>query len=87
MNVSLSGWKTAPLQTVLLFVSCEKQKNALISIPAVQGYLKVLVLLASPGCKRGGRHERWREIEKDGGQERERGKKDKGDGGRQVVSE
>lgn len=92
INVSLTGWKTAPPQTVLLFISCyscEKQNNALISIPAVQGYSKVLVLSISPGQRREGRRGKDRretEMEKDGGQERG-GEKDKGDVGRQSVSE
>ena len=91
MNVPLTGRKTSFLHTVLLFVSCgscekPKKKNALITIPAVQGYSKVLVLSVSPGQRRteggGERQEREREIEKDGEQEREReregGKKDTG---------
>lgn len=69
----------------------ESSKNALITIPAVQGYLKVLVLSVSPGQRRteGGEkqaRERDRKRWGEGGRERE-GKRDKGDVGRQVVSE
>lgn len=90
INVPLTGWKSTPpeLSACLFSVIPESSENALITIPAVQGYLKVLVLSVSPGHGRteGGERQE-REIEKDGWKERERGKRDKGDVGRQVVSE
>lgn len=61
-------------------MNSESSKKALITIPAVQGYLKVLVLSVSAGHGRteggGSGRERKRESERD-----------KGDVGRQVVSE
>lgn len=80
VKVSLMGWKTAPPQTVLLFISCdscERQKNALITIPAVQGYSKVLVPSASPGRRRmeGGGKTGERDGKRWGRKERERERK------------
>lgn len=47
VNVSLTGWKTAPSTDCPLIyfpLFLWEAKNALITIPAVQGYLKVLCL-------------------------------------------
>lgn len=72
------------LLVYFLLVLESNKKGADDHCPAVQGYLKVLVLSASPGQEDGGRGKtEEREIgENRGGRER-----DKGDVGRQVVSE
>lgn len=49
INVYLTGWKTACLFPV---ISERESEPGQITFPAVQGYLKVLVLPVSPGHMR-----------------------------------